>query len=123
MTFNYDLTTPTDITRVRFHVGDTDPDAAIFSDEEITFVIAESGGEWRRAVIACLKSIIGRISAAPDFTADWLKVDYGRSLAGYRALLAQKEKEFGLAGRIGGRAAHTYRPDSLQKGPPDWNNN
>ncbi|MEQ9027564.1 MAG: hypothetical protein RLP44_02515 [Aggregatilineales bacterium] len=115
MTFTYDPTMPTDITRVRFHIGDVDSDEAIFSDEEITFVIAEES-TWQNAVIACLQSLIGRMSAEPDFTADWLKVDNKRALAGYKELLQQKRQQFGIPA-VSGRGQAVYRGDSLQTGP------
>jgi len=119
MTFTYTPASPTDITRVRFHIGDTDEDSAAFSDEEITFVISEQT-TWQRAVIACIQTLIARMAATPDFTADWLKVDATSALAGYRALLAEKRRELGVAG-VTATATAVYRSDSLQTvAPEDW---
>ena len=102
MAFTYTPEAPDDVTRVRFAIGDTDADAVIFSDGEIAMAIEEAGG-WRGAVLSCLRGIIAKISAKPDMTADWLRVDYGRSLAGYQALLAAKEREYGGGRIVGGR--------------------
>lgn len=119
MTFTYTPAAATDITRVRFYVGDTDSTAAIFTDEEITFIISEEGS-YQLAVIACIRSIMARISATPDFQADWLKVDQSKALAGYRALLGEMQKKFGIASITAGTQA-VYRSDSLQTEPPeDW---
>jgi hypothetical protein len=122
MSFTYNLSTPTDVTRVRFHIGDTDATLAIFSDEEIEFVITEAGS-YQRAVIWCIQNIITKISAEPDSTADWLRVDWGRSLRGYQALLAVKRQELGVTSTgntLVATAWHTYRADSLQSEAPDY---
>jgi len=37
MTFTYDLTTPGDLERVRYHLGDTEEATALASDELIEF--------------------------------------------------------------------------------------
>lgn len=119
MTFTYTPAVPTDITRVRFYVGDTESTAAIFTDEEITFIIAEEG-DYQHAVIECIRSIIARISANPDFTADWLKVDASKALPGYKYLLGEMQKKFGI-GAITSSSQAVYRSDSLQTEPPeDW---
>lgn len=119
MTFTYTPAAATDITRVRFWIGDTESAAAIFTDEEITFIITEEGS-YQKAIIACIRSIIARISATPDFTADWLKVDQSRALAGYKALLSEMQKKFGIPG-ITASSQAVYRSDSLQTEPPeDW---
>lgn len=118
MTFTYDLANPTDITRVRFHIGDTISELRIFEDDEIQFVIDEEGS-WKKAVIACLQNIILKISSEPDFTADWLQVQYGRSLEGYKAVLAQKKISFGTATAVA-IAHHVYRADSDATEAPDY---
>lgn len=123
MTFSYDLTGGfTDLTRVRFDLGDTDEEAAIFSDEEINAVVLDAGS-WQQAVIKCLKHIIAKLSAQPDMTADWLKVSVKEALASYRRLLADKEDEYGTGdddtdtGIVAG-AVYVYRADSDATEPP-----
>jgi len=119
MTFTYNLVAPYDnITRVRFHIGDTDPASAAFSDEEIAFRISEDGS-WQAAVIACLESLIARISATPDFHADWLTINTTNPLKYYTNLVAIKRQEFGIASIVG-QSVFTYRPDSDQASAPTF---
>lgn len=117
MTFTYTPESPDDITRVRFHIGDTDSEAAIFTDEELSFIISEAGS-WQAAVVSCIKSVIARVSKEPDFKADWLQVDSSRALAGWTSLLAEKRQEFGIPA-VSSSGKAVYRSDSLQEGPPD----
>ena len=116
MTFTYDLATPTDITRVRFHIGDVIESGAIFQDEELQFVIDEAG-DYQQAVIDIINSLIARLSAEPDFKADWLQVDSSRSLDGYKALLAEKRRAFGISA-VSSSGKAVYRSDSDQTAPP-----
>jgi hypothetical protein len=118
VTFTYTPSTPTDATRVRFHIGDTVEAAAMFTDEEIAFVISEES-TWQAAVIACLLGQIAKLSAQPDLKADWLTVSLGRSVEGFKTLLAEKRAKFGIAARTGSTVA-TYRSDSLQTEAPEW---
>lgn len=120
MTFTYNLAIPDDITRVRFHLGDTTEATAIFSDEEISFIIDETGS-WRAAVIAGIRSIMARLAAEPDMTADWLRVDWRRSAENWRTLLNEKAQEFGIGkARASSGGQHPYRVDGLLKQEPDW---
>lgn len=113
MTFTYTPSaTPSDTTRVRFHLGDTEQAVAIFSDEEIAMLLAENT-TWQSAVIGGIKAILAKIAVLPDTTADWLRVEYGRSADGWQKLLAIKQAEFGV-GRFTAVATPTYRLDSLQ---------
>jgi hypothetical protein len=119
MTFTYTPETPTDVTRVRFHTGDTVAASAFFTDEEITFVISEQGS-WQNAVVACLQSLIVKFARDPKFRADWLEVDPTASIAGLRALLAEKRKELRV-NLVRSQARPVYRGDSLQtEAPEDW---
>lgn len=119
MTFTYTPGSPTDITRVRFHSGDTVEAAAFHSDEEIDFMIDEAGS-WQAATILAIESILLKFASEPDLKADWLTVTLKRSQEGYEALLTQKRQRFGIAARSG-RSIATYRSDSLQtEAPEDW---
>jgi hypothetical protein len=108
MSFSYNPLA-SDLDRVRFHLGDTDSAAAMFSDEEITAVITEAG-TWQQAVCDCLQNVIARLSI-PQFSADWLTVNAAEATKSYRALLAEKRRLFGVSG-ITATAAHVYRADS-----------
>ena len=119
MTFSFDLVTPTDVTRVRRHISDTDETTAIFSDEEIQFNLDEEG-TVNKAVIALIKQIIAKLSNEPDMQADWLRVDWRRSSDAWFKLLEDKKQEFGLGWHVVSGGQHSYRPDSLQKEAPDY---
>lgn len=119
MTFSYDLVTPTDVTRVRRHISDTDETTAIFSDEEIQFNLDEEG-TVNKAVIALIKQIIAKLSNEPDMKADWLQIDWRRSSEAWFKMLSDKKREFGLGAVIDSGGRHSFRPDTLQKTAPDY---
>lgn len=118
MTFTYTPASPDDTTRVRYHIGDTVEASAIFTDEEIDFVISEEGS-YQKAVVSLIQAVIAKIGHEPDFTADWLQVDWRRSVDAWRDLLAEKRSKFGIAARSA-RSVATYRSDSNQPEAPDW---
>ena len=119
MSFSYDLASPTDVTRVRRHISDTNEETAIFSDEEIQFALDEEGSV-SAAVIACIKQIIAKLASEPNMQADWLRVDWATSLTHWKGLLAEKKTEFGLGWQSSSGGQHSYRADSLQKEAPDY---
>ena len=94
--FTYDLLDANDITRVRFHVGDTSEDTAQLPDDEITFAISEAGS-WQGAVLYCIQNIIARMNADPDFTFDELEIDQDSQRKHWETLLRIKHDEFGIA--------------------------
>jgi len=111
--------------RVRFHSGDVDVadsgSRAFFSDEEITALITLEG-TWQKAVIACIKNMIARLSTQPTMRADWLQTDWGNAIKGLQDLLKLKAAELGVSsGRsVTGSVTHTYRPDSNQTESVDY---
>jgi hypothetical protein len=122
MTFSY---TPfaSDKDRVRFHMQDVDASAAVFSDEEITAAITEFE-TWQAATVQLISAVLMRLTAAGDFTADWLKVDNAEARKMYAALLAAKKAEFGLEDVTAGAiydidAVTVTRSDNLQPGTED----
>jgi hypothetical protein len=116
MTFSY---TPIsrDQDRVRFHLGDTDVNAAAFSDEEIVGVITEVS-DWKIAVIYLIQNLIAKCST-PNFTADWLVVDSASAVKSYQALLQIKRRELKVFANIATVVA-PWRPDSGQTASPDY---
>lgn len=119
MAFTYNLASPNDITRIRRHISDTVEATAIYSDEELTFFLAEEG-TVAKTVIACIKQVIAKLAAEPNMKADWLQVDWASAIAAWRVLLADKKQEFGLGWQVGSGGQHVYRPDSDQKEAPDY---
>lgn len=96
MTFTYTPAAPTDITRIRFHLGDT-VEPSKFTDEEIAFVLAENNNSIGETVIAMIIGLIARLSGDPNFTADWLTVDNATAIEGLKSLLKIKAAVFGLS--------------------------
>jgi len=118
MTFTYTPETPTDITRVRYHVADTDAATALWTDEEIQFVIDEAGS-YKSAVISLIGNLIARFAREPDFVADWLRVDTSKALPMLQALLKEKRQALNVSS-ITAQALPVYRGDSDQTEPPEW---
>lgn len=97
MGFTYTPGSPDDITRVRFHIGDTTEATALFpNDDEITFAISEVG-TWEKAVLYCIENVLARINADPDFTFDELKIDQDSGRKHWVTLLGIKRQQFGLS--------------------------
>lgn len=119
MTFTYDTSSPTDITRVRYHLADTVEAEAIWTDEDITYAISLQDGSWQRAVVSLIEQYMTTLARTPDFNADWLSVDTSTAMKSWRALLVDKRREFGLA-QITASVTHTYRADSRQESEPDY---
>lgn len=120
MAFTYTPgTTPSDLTKIRYYIQDTDSAAAIYSDEEINMVLAMEGTVGK-AVISLIRRIVAKISNEPDMKADWLQIDYRRSADYWWKLLADAKVELGLGWQVSSGGQHAYRPDSLQKESPDY---
>ena len=85
--------TVSDITRVRYHIQDTDATNVRFQDEEIQFVLAENDGDVASAVLSLLNAELAKLATQPDFTADWLKVERRYQIEALKALLARKAGE------------------------------
>lgn len=119
-TFEYDFTI--NLNRVRFETGDINEAMPIWTDEAITAFLAESGDEWKPAVIMALEGEVARLRRSVNFTADWLKFDASAQLKAAQALLEKKRSEYGLtdAGILDTGAGHVYRQDSLATESPDY---
>lgn len=120
MTFTYTPSaSPDNVTLVRFYTRDTDSTAALNSDEEINMMLSVKGGVGP-AIVAIIKSAIAALAQEPDMSADWLKIDWRRSSEEWQLLLTEARREFGLGPQIDSGGRHAYRPDTLQKSPPDY---
>lgn len=120
MTFTYTPSaTPDEVTKVRFWIGDTEADAALFTDEEIGMAVSVDGTA-QKATLGLIRVALAKLAHEPDLTADWLKIEWRRSAESWQALLKQREREFGLGARATSGAQHAYRADSYQRGEPDW---
>lgn len=120
MTFTYNPSaTPDNVTLVRYYTSDRDRDTAMWSDEEITMVVAQRGSVGA-ACESLLKNKITELSNNPNMQADWLRVDWSTTLEALKSTLASVKAEFGLGATIDSGGRHAYRPDTLQKEPPDY---
>ena len=120
MTFTYSFNPATDLTRLRFHIGDTDSNNPIYQDDELNFLLGEFG-TYQAAAIQAIDGIIAKVSQERNFQADWLRVDPASALDSYRKLRKQKCRLFGIPD-LPATAIHVWRPDSGQSGPPDYTN-
>jgi len=120
MTFTYTpSTTPTDLTKVRYYIQDTDSTVAMYTDEEINMVLAIEGTVGA-ASVSLLKRKITELSNNPNMQADWLRVDWSTTLAALKVALADVKTEFGLGWQSSSGGQHSYRPDTLLKEAPDY---
>ena len=114
MAFTYDPALSTNVSLVRFHIGDTNEDGAFLADETINYLVTTySVGE---AVVRSIQYIITQLSQ-PDFKLDWLSVSNKEARAGYEKLLKEKAQEFGI--RLSkltptSTISQPYRADSYQ---------
>lgn len=124
MTFTYNLDSPDNVTRVRWHLSDT-VEPAMVSDEEIAFAISETG-TWQKAVIFIIDKKLAEMAMEPDFKADWMSVDSKDAERRLKALRSMKLKEFGLTADsvfgfgITASVHRAWRPDSGQTEEPDY---
>jgi len=93
MTFSYNAALSTNISLVRFHIGDTNEDGAFLADETINYFITTYS--VNEAIVRCIQYIITQLSQ-PDFRLDWMQVSNKEARAGYEKLLKQKAQEFGI---------------------------
>lgn len=114
MAFTYDPALSTNVSLVRFHIGDTNEDGAFLADETINYLVTTySVGE---AIVRSIQYIITQLSQ-PDFKLDWLSVSNKEARAGYEKLLKEKAQEFGI--RLSkltptSTISQPYRADSYQ---------
>jgi len=116
MAFTYDDTLSTDLSLVRFHIGDKNEKGHYLEDGEITYWLTEKASVGG-AVIACIRYIITQLSK-PDFRKDWLSVSNADARAGYEKLLKDKAAEFGIslsAFVAESSVSHMHRADSYEQ--------
>lgn len=114
MAFTYNPALSTNVSLVRFHIGDTNESGAFLADETINYLVTTySVGE---AVVRSIQYIITQLSQ-PDFKLDWLSISNKEARAGYEKLLKEKAQEFGI--RLSkltptSTISQPYRADSYQ---------
>ena len=114
MTFSYTPHLTTDVSLVRFHIGDTNSEGFYIDDEAIQYFVTTYS--VNAAVVKCIQYIITQLSQ-PNFRLDWLTVSNEEARAGYENMLKIKAQEMGI--NLGGAVASAsislpYRADSYQ---------
>jgi len=121
MTFTYTVSdTPSDLTKVRYYIGDTDSATAMFTDEEVSMVLSIESDDVGAAVISLIETAMAKLAKEPDMQADWLKVDWRRSADNWATLLGKMKERFGLGWQLNVSALDTWRPDTLLTEAPDY---
>lgn len=95
MTATFDAALSDDVSKVRFHIGDTDMSAAMLQDATLSALVS-THGTVEKAVIAALLHLISLVSR-PNFRADWLQVDNRSAVQSLQDLLRLKREEFGIS--------------------------
>jgi hypothetical protein len=117
MTFTFSESLTTDLSKVRFWVGDTDENGYYLSDATITALLS-SEGSVGSATVAGIQYIIAKLSK-PDFRADWLQVSNAEAVRAWERRLIEMRNRFGVAA-ITVDTVNVYRADSLATEEPDY---
>lgn len=121
MTYTYDPALSTDVSLVRFHIGDNHDEGHYLNDGEIQYFV--TNGSLGEAVVKCIRYIITQLSQ-PDFSQDWLSVSNAQARQGFENLLKLKQQEFGVSSAIASATislpsrADSYQTDSDYDGAP-----
>jgi hypothetical protein len=113
VTYTFNNSLSTDVSLVRFHIGDNHDNGHYLEDETIQYFV--DNGSVGSAVIACIKYIITQLSI-PNFRKDWLSVTNEQARAGYETLLKIKQQEFGISDAVvSSTISHAHRADSYEQ--------
>ena len=96
--------------QVRFKLGDTNPDSPVLEDEEIDFLLVQSGDDVLRATISACDGIISKISSIPDFRIGPYSESQGNRLSAYRSLRATLTAQLA---RLNAPIAHSPSTDQI----------
>lgn len=98
MTFTYDYETEPDIAKIRFLFGDTVEGESEVSDEEITAVFADVGGNHTTAAIRILRSLAAKYSRRATITSGNEKIELGKVADNLLKMVADLEASAGQTG-------------------------
>lgn len=115
--FTYDTSLTSNVHRVRFHIGDTDPDNgprpnnAIYSDQEIAAVLSYEG-TWQRAVAAMFETLGAEWRLYPTFSADQFSLSSSHISRGYMEQAQHWRDQYGFSGGASGlQSVSPFRKD------------
>lgn len=88
MSFSYTGPANSPSDAVRFTIGDTHPKTARLSDEEIAYLLAETGGDVNMAARRGVEAIIATLSSLCDQSVGSVSKSYSQMRDGWQATLA-----------------------------------
>jgi hypothetical protein len=93
MAYSYNLTTPRG--KVRFLVPDNDSASYELTDEEIDYLLGQSGNDEKLAAVKACKWLARKYAKTPTFSADGLSVSGNARAETYAKRAAELEAELG----------------------------
>jgi hypothetical protein len=77
--------------RVRFHIGDTDTDAALLGDDEINYILGVNGDDVEVSIVALARSLLMRYGTQPKSVRlpDGTSADFSDRVAIWNDLIAR----------------------------------
>jgi hypothetical protein len=99
--------------RVRFYIGDTDTDAALLQDEEITWALSESGDDVNAALVLLARALLVKYGAQPARVSlpDGTSADFSARVATWEGLIARLD-----TANTGMRIRRVARPQAVSGG-------
>jgi len=119
MMSQYDPSLPTDRDKVRFHVGDTDNDNLMLSDDEVTFALTEKADNIYLAAASLCRSIAARFARDVNYRFSTLWQDAGDAYAHYMDLAERYENE-ALLGSGAASVVFTMSGSRCQEYPEEF---
>ena len=88
MSFTYGGAASSPISAVRFTIGDTTEATARLMDEDIAYLLSETGGDINQAARLAVEAIIATLSSLCDQSVGSVSKSYSQMRAGWMATLA-----------------------------------
>lgn len=110
MSYDPSLTTQRD--RLRFQLGDIDPDAELLPDETYDAVLAQYANDERQSTITLATSLINRYAQMPNkvVTAGGSDVTWTNRVAGWQELIKRLRAETERDQAVAASGLRTLRP-------------
>lgn len=84
MSFSYNPVITSPLDELRLRIGDTVEANALFSDQELTFMLSDSAGVVLDAAIVAANSLVSRFARLADTTVESVSVSYSKLAENYR---------------------------------------
>ena len=93
MAWSYDNALPTSRDRVRFRIGDTDPDRTLIANETLDALLATYGDSVLRVSVIAVRAILAQFARDVNRNVIGISGSVAEMTTHYRALLADLEAE------------------------------